>query len=51
MKQMVTEVDFDRINRERNDKLQTILNSNIEARKHEFNLAEGTFKSQNDRVE
>ena len=51
MKQMVTEVDFDRINRERNDKLQTILNSNIEARKHEFNQAEGTFKSQNDRVE
>ena len=45
MNQMVAEVDFDRINKERNDKLQTILNSNIEARKLEFNQAEGTFKS------
>jgi len=28
----MADVDLDRINRERNDKLQTILNSNIEQR-------------------
>ena len=42
---------MDKINKERNDKLQSILNSNIEARKQEFNQAEGTCISQNDRVE
>ena len=47
----MTEVDMDKINKERNDKLQSILNSNIEARKQEFNQAEGTCISQSERVE
>ena len=33
-------VDMDKINRERNDKLQAILNSNIDSRKQEFKQAE-----------
>ena len=49
--QAVAEVDLDRINRERNDKLQSILNSNIEQRKKEFKEAEVTFERQKSRVD
>ena len=44
-------VDMDRITRDRNDKLQTILNSNIESRKDECNQASQTFARQNEQVE
>lgn len=39
----MAEVDVDRINRERNDKLQTILNSNIEQRETQCTEAHTTF--------
>ena len=48
---VMAEVDMDRINRERGDKLQSILNSNIDARQQEFSQAEQTCNQQGTQVE
>ena len=47
----MADVDLDRINRERNTKLQSILNSNIEQRENECSEAKLTLQRQQERVE
>jgi len=47
----MAQVDLSRINRERTDKLQSILNSNIDLRVHECSQANQTLQRQQERVE